>query len=113
MATGTIKNPFVGLSYTNNGLVTTGCTIVGGGYAKLGNIVIVNIRIQVTSVGAVVQGFPKPVLAASVPMVASAGYDTVNERAAYFYVNSNGVLVFPAALGTGTFLLSLVYLTSD
>ena len=112
-AEGARDNLCRGLSYTTNGLVPSGCTIVGGGYAKLGNIVIVNIRIQVTSVGAFVQGFPKPVLAGSGNFLGGAGYDTVNERAAYFYVNSNGFLVFPAALGTGTFLLSLVYLTSD
>ena len=100
-----------GLSYTTDGLVPNNCTIAGGGYAKFGSIVIINIRIQATSAGALVQGFPKPILTTSVPYVAAAGYDTVNERAAYFYVNSNGVLVFPAALGTGTFELSIVYLS--
>lgn len=113
MATGIIKNPFVGLSYTKNGLVPGNCTIVGGGYAKLGNIVIVNIRINATSAGALVQGFPKTIFAESGNILGGAAYDSSNERSAYFYVNPNGILTFPAALGTGTFLLSLVYLTND
>lgn len=113
MATGIIKNPFVGLSYTQNGLEASGCTIVGGGYAKLGNIVIVNIRIQATSAGAFVRGFPKTIFAESGNILGGAAYDSANERSAYFYVNPNGIVTFPAALGTGAFLVSLVYLTND
>lgn len=37
------------LSYTENGLSFVNCTYVSGGYAKFGNIVIVNIRVTCTS----------------------------------------------------------------
>jgi len=46
-------------SYTTSGLTPTNCTILGGGYCKIGNLVIVNMRIKFTSTsGVTITGFP-------------------------------------------------------
>lgn len=46
-------------SYTTSGLTPTNCTIVGGGYCKIGNLVIVNMRIKFTATsGITITGFP-------------------------------------------------------
>lgn len=101
-----------GLSYTTNGLVTNNCTIVGGGYVICGNIVIVNFRANTTAAGAVISGFPTTAFTESGNILGGSAYDTANERSVDFYVNHDGVLTFPAAFGTGTFLVSFVYLRS-
>lgn len=48
-----------GLSYTTSGLTPTNCTIVSGGYCKIGNLVIVNVRLTATAESGVqIAGFP-------------------------------------------------------
>ena len=54
------------LSYTKDGLTTSKCVIEDGGYAKLGNLVIVNLRIkftETTSTGAmtIMSGLPQSI----------------------------------------------------
>ena len=45
-------------SYTTSGLSYTNCSYIDGGYSKVGDIVIVNIRIKVTAVSPSISGFP-------------------------------------------------------
>lgn len=56
------KNPeslLYGLSLTQDGLTTSNCTIMAGGYVKIGQLVVVSLRVQQTG-GAnfFVRGFP-------------------------------------------------------
>ena len=95
--------------YTTNGLIATKCTFDRGGYCKIGKIVIVNIRITINEIGPSISGFPRPIY-----LSGFSGYDGTNERAAFGYLNTNGLLSIPSAYGnTGAVSVSFVYITSD
>ena len=51
-------------AYSTNGLIYNGCNCVDGGYVKIGNIVIVNIRLNALSdiihASDIIMGFPTP-----------------------------------------------------
>lgn len=110
-----LKAGLTNLSYTSQGLnVITGTgTLVGGGYCKIGNLVIVNFRFNstTTSTPVAITGFPKPKAGVSANYIGGACYDSENERAGFFYMNANGQLTFPARLGSGQFLVSFTYIT--
>ena len=100
------------LSYSKSGLTPNeNCTIKAGGYAKLGNFVIVNIRIDVTANGASVSGFPIPAIAENFNAVGGSGYNsTTGETCTFYLYNSNGLLSIPVgALNIGDLLISFVY----
>lgn len=98
------------LSYTQQGLNAVNCTIINGGYAKFGNIVIVNIRFTITAVAPHVDGFPLPI-SANGNYIGSPAYDGATDNVAYCYLNQSGNLTVPANYGSsGSLLISLVYL---
>lgn len=106
-----VKNGLTDLSYSKSGLSVDNGTLIGGGYVTVGNIVIVNIRVQATSTPTMITGLPAPAITESGNIVGSTAYDSTNERAAFFYMNSSGTIIFPGALGsTGSYLISLVYI---
>jgi len=53
-----LNSKITGNSYSNSGLTFTDCALVVGGYAKCGNIVIINMRLSVTSASPKINGFP-------------------------------------------------------
>ena len=57
-ALNTLNSKITGNSYSNSGLTFTDCALVVGGYAKCGNIVIINMRLSVTSASPKINGFP-------------------------------------------------------
>ena len=68
------------LSLTNSGLTASDCTIIDGGYAKLGNLVVINVRISVTGANPTISNFPEyagsnHVVAACLDISASASED--------------------------------------
>lgn len=101
------------LSQTQTGLTPSNCTIVGGGYTKLGNLVIVNIRFTLTDSAASISGFPAPALMGTGNILGAVAYDAVNEKTAGLYMTSGGSLIVPNAHGsTGSLLVSFAYPTS-
>lgn len=99
------------LSYSTQGLSYYRCTNAGGGYVKVGNLVIINIRLVVTTAAAVVSGLPKPFTNSTYNSVGGASYDTANESVGTFYVDNNGDLRTTYISGTGTFMISVVYIS--
>lgn len=100
------------LSYSSSGLTPNeNCTIKAGGYAKIGNLVIVNIRLDVTANGASVSGFPIPAIAENFNGVGGSGYNSTTGETCNFYLyNSNGLLTIPTAnLNIGDLLISFAY----
>lgn len=100
------------LSYSKSGLnPNEKCTIKAGGYAKLGNLVIVNIRLDVTANGASVSGFPIPAIAENFNGVGGSGYNSTTDETCTFYLyNSNGILSIPTNNSNiGDLLISFVY----
>lgn len=87
-----INNIFTDLQYTTEGLTTSNCVINNGGYYRIGNIIIVNMRINptVTGLNSFVSGLPK----ASVNGTTLAiGNTTDGTGTAYFAsVSGSGVL---------------------
>jgi len=109
-----LNNGLTNLSYTSQGLTyTSGSgTFVAGGYCKIGNLVVVNFRFNATaSNGVYINNFPRPKTGSTGNIIGGACYDSSNERAGFFYMNSNGSLVFPSKLGSGQFLVSFSYIT--
>ena len=55
-----ITNELVHDSYVSSGLTCTGCEIIAGGYTKIGNLVVVCMRIKATATGndKLISGFP-------------------------------------------------------
>lgn len=113
MATSTIRKDYQSdlnpQGYTTSGLNANGCTFDRGGYCKIGKIVIVNIRIILSSTGATVTGFPSPI-----NIIGFAGYDGTNEKTAFGYINTNGILTIPTAYGNnGSVMFSFVYISAN
>lgn len=95
--------------YTTNTLDAAGCTFDRGGYCKIGKICIVNVRMTINANGASLSGFPHPLT-----IIGFAGYDGANEKPAFGYMNTNGVIFIPSAYGnSGAIHFSFVYITSD
>lgn len=98
------------LTYTQQGLTTINATIINGGYARFGNIVIINIRFTLTGAGGNVGPFPIPIQASG-NYIGCPAYDGAVDRVAYCYLNQSGYLAVPANYGSsGSLLVSLVYL---
>jgi len=92
-------------TYINSGLTTERATIISGGYVEIGNLVIVNIRFEITGNQPRILGFPSPQFT-----IGMAGYDTAQEKAWYGYMGNNGILTTPAYYGsTGTIMASFCY----
>ena len=101
-------------SYTTSGLTPTGCSIVTGGYYKLGRIVIVNIRIKASGTSSVitVSGFPTYSGITTTNMVGVSGNATNNNKPPSAYIGATGVLTVQhegMAADVG-YLLSTIYL---
>ena len=101
------------LSHSTSGLSTSGCTLESGGYTKLSNIVIVNMRIKLTSAvsGAFypVSGLPSPL--GSINNVAL----TTNNRSIEGFING-GVIQLNASANMPSntvIFVSGIYLTSE
>ena len=112
VTSGGIYDYFNNLSYSKSALTPNeSCTIKAGGYAKLGNLVIVNIRLDVTANGATVNGFPIPAIAENFNGVGGSGYNSTTGATCTFYLyNSNGLLSIPVeASNLGDLLISFVY----
>lgn len=92
-------------TYSTSGLTYAGCSNIRGGYCVQGNLVIVNISLNTTSVRATVSGFPSPQFT-----IGFCGYDGSNEKPIFAYMNTSGTLVFPSAITQlGSFNISLTY----
>ena len=109
----TLNSDLTSLSQTQTGLTPSNCTIVGGGYTKLGNLVIVNIRFTLTDSAASISGFPAPALMGTGNILGAVAYDATNEKTAGLYMTSSGSLMVPNAYGSsGSLLVSFAYPTS-
>ena len=102
-------------SYISSDLTPTNCTIVDGGYCKLGaNTVIVNIRIKVTANGSVsITGFPQYSNKASQNIVASLtqSIGVATPTVKMFFMYSNGQLVSNTSLSENeAYMISFIYI---
>ena len=93
--------------YTTTGLSGNNCTFDRGGYCRIGNLVIVNIRVNISGSGANVTGFAAPK-----NIIGFGGYDGNADKAAFGYMNTSGSLVIPTAYGnSGAVMFSFSYIT--
>lgn len=105
------KQGKVNNSYSIDGLSTpSGITRQNGGYCKIGNLVIVNVRLNLTSTVAaetdVISGFPAPV--GSNNMVAVA----INKDTYAIMTTSGDIKVVGNSLTYGVCVLSTAYMTA-
>lgn len=92
-------------SYVTSGLSPLKCTINCGGYYKLGNIVIVVLRVTTTenTLEVKVSGFPS--YSKTVSGVGSCvGGIAYGPSGTYYYINTSGELICSASLNSGTML---------
>ena len=107
-----------------DGMVTTGIRlsssvsgITNGGYAKIGNLVVLNLRIGLTSTGkqsgshTYLSGLPMPVVQDGFSVVV-----TTNIHGLVMYMNSDGQIMknsSSSAISSDNVILNAVYLTCD
>ena len=93
--------------YSTSGLTYDGCTYVGGGYVKFGKLVIVNMRVNVTSAisssTTIVSGLPLYGGAYNIVQMA-------NNQGQSVTLNPYGS-VLAATLAAGTLIMSAAYMT--
>lgn len=105
------KNPeslLYGLSLTQDGLTTSNCNIMAGGYVKIGQLVVVNMRIKQTG-GAnfYVRGFPTYTSIAN--RVAASIVDTDTNAPIGTGIATNGELGY-ASSTTHQYIISATYI---
>lgn len=102
-----LNKPDLQPSYTSTGIEVPKGSIVDGGYACIGTMVIVNIRITLTEAvaqfGTVLTGLPIPQGMQEVSVV-------VTNRTSPLVINSSGSIVTGESITTGTLLLNAIYL---
>ena len=109
---GNVNLPTINGTYTTSGLTTlANITIADGGYYKIGNLVIVNMRIlpsaNITAGNSLVSNLPKPQKMNNLNKVAVA-----NNQNANLTVDASGNLFCSTALNSGSSLiLSVTYLS--
>lgn len=101
-----------GLTYSTQGLtiLSNRCSIQSGGYVKVGNLVIVNLSINVTyssADSAYISGFPIP-LDNTTNYVCGVANSAGSAKVAW--VNLNGELFITPAPSTGVVNLAITYL---
>ena len=96
-------------SYSTTGLSYTNCTRQNGGYAKIGNLCVVNMELKASSESnLVIEGFPAPKLGAGVSGDADVGTEHTPTL-----INSQGkctVYKKTLTLGTNSIFICFVYL---
>ena len=101
--------------YVSDGVYGTSLSLITGGYVRIGKLVLINARCQLNKASSsevgVLYGFPAPLQNNNnyIPIV---GYDGVNEKAAFAYLDSSGSINVPAAYphNTGILLLHAMYI---
>lgn len=120
MATSTIVKPEVyPVTQTTTGITTTSnvSSISAGGYVRVGNVIILNIRLSLTSTGKAsgshtyLKGLPRPVeqqnFSVAIP---------TNQHGLMMYMNVDGEIMknsSSASISTDTIILETVYVTCD
>ena len=109
---GLINDSITNNDYSSSGLTPSNCTIVLGGYHKIGKFVVINMRINKSAASGVsISGFPRPAIADSYAAVSVFGYDSSNEKAAFAYISQYGSLNFPSSYSdTGNIILNCTYM---
>lgn len=95
---------------TDSGLTFTNCTYRAGGYVKIGNLVIVNLRVSQTQGNFIkIEGFPSysGIYNLATVTVLDANDDTVKAPT----MQSNGTIQFNVS-GTDTFIIGGCYICS-
>ena len=104
---GSIYAPDTDLTYISTGIEVPKGSIVDGGYACIGTLVIVNIRISLTDAvsqfGTVLTGLPVPQGTIEVALA-------VSNRTSPLSLNSYGSITTGESIATGTLLLNAIYL---
>lgn len=105
------KQAKINASYLIDGLTTpSGITRQNGGYTKIGNLIVVNVRLNLTSGVAsetdIISGFPSPIGLNNIVAV------TLNKDAYAVMTTSGSIRVVGNALTSGVVLATTCYLTS-
>ena len=97
--------------YTSTGLTITNGTISEGGYCKIGNVVLVNIRLQATETGSVVDIVGLPTYTGANKVVCS-GANFSDDISAYAYITNGGHLFIKASdvVASKNYVVSGMYL---
>ena len=105
-------------SLTQTGLTTSNCTIEYGGYARIGNIVILNFRITTTATASqnstLISGFPTYTTSGAVNNAVGVLAENISDHT-YLdcYINKSGNLINALNVASGkTILLTGVYICS-
>ena len=100
-------------SLKSTGLTPTNCTIVHGGYAEIGNLVIINIRITATYTGnnCSISGFPTYVSTEGT-RVSAPIYCASDNTSQIQYVGNNGSLNFGSVTNGNKYVCSVMYIKS-
>ena len=106
----TLLNPS---AYTTDGLSFTKCTLDRGGYYRLGNIVIVALRVNISEGGASITGFPNyGAVTNNNNMVIAAAYNYSAAAVSFASLNYQGALSLDPTLSTGSIGVNFVYLAN-
>ena len=100
-------------AYTTSGMTLTNCTLVSGGYFKIGNVCVFNMRIKSNGGIAEINGLPNynglMVNAYSVPINVYCNNDFSN-RLGCGYVDSTGKVTIRALTENNDYSISATYL---
>lgn len=104
----------IGGDYITTGLTTENCTIVAGGFCKIGKLVIVNIRATKIDAGLLkISGFPAYTNRSASNMVPAAAFNMTDETLSdisYCAINAAGVLTIKSSSTNKDMAVSVVYL---
>lgn len=100
--------------YITTGLTVENCTIVAGGYCKIGKLVIVNIRATKTDTGLLkISGFPAYTNRSATNIVPAAVFNMTDETLSdisYCAINAAGVLTVKSSSTNKDMAISVSYL---
>lgn len=99
------------VTLTRTGLTPNGCTINRGGYAKIGNLVIINLRITKTASGqCTVSGFPAYASSGDNFVALTAVDVSSNNSPLGCIMRVHGEITITSSSSSGTFAISGCYI---
>lgn len=103
-----LKNKFPS-TYTSTGLTPQNCTLTGGGFARMGNTIIVNLRIRASAANQCnINGFPAGIAGNNI--ISCAIMKTSDRTSKGGYISVEGLLSTQALEVDSEYVISTVYL---
>lgn len=103
-----LKNKFPS-TYTSTGLTPQNCTLTGGGFARMGNTIIVNLRIRASAANQCnINGFPAGIAGNNI--ISCAIMKTSDRTSKGGYISAEGLLSTQALEVDSEYVISTVYL---